>query len=145
MTPAEDADGPAGLGAAQAHLGFRDALFRRGRRGPAYPTYRFDAARGRVASCDIGLAGEVSARVSQTARPGEAGMILAPLGVDHLITRRAGEAGPCITATPLFADGLAGGGLRPASGPGPASLAPRARREREPDRRIPDSVRRIVL
>jgi len=69
-----------------------------GPQGPAYPTYRFDAARGRVASCDIGLAAEVSARVSEIARPGEAGMILAPLGVgrhvDHLITRRAaGELG----------------------------------------------------
>jgi hypothetical protein len=95
---AEDADVLAGIGAAQAHLGFRDALFRRGRRGPAYPTFRFDAARGRVASCDIGLAAEVSARVSEIARTGEAGMILAPLGVgrhvDHLITRRAaGELG----------------------------------------------------
>jgi len=42
----------------------------RRRRGPCPP--------------DIGLAGEVSARVSQTARPGEAGMILAPLGVGRL-------------------------------------------------------------
>ena len=95
---AEDAGVLAGIGAAQAHLGFRDALFRRGRLGPAYPTFRFDAARGRVASCDTGLAAEVSARVSEIARTGEAGLILAPLGVgrhvDHLITRRAaGELG----------------------------------------------------
>jgi LmbE family N-acetylglucosaminyl deacetylase len=75
---AEDADVLAGLGVAEAHLGFRDALFRRDRRWPAYPTYRLDAARGRVASCDIGLAAEVSARVSEITRPGEAGMILAP-------------------------------------------------------------------
>src|ERR1035438_6246628 len=42
---AEDRDVLAGIGVAAVHLGFRDALFRRGRRGPAYPTFRFDAAR----------------------------------------------------------------------------------------------------
>jgi LmbE family N-acetylglucosaminyl deacetylase len=90
---AEDRDVLAGIGATPVHLGFRDALFRRGRRGPAYPTFRFDAARGRVASCDAGLAAEVSARVGEMARVHDAGVIFAPLGigrhVDHLITRRA--------------------------------------------------------
>ncbi len=73
---AEDAEVLAGLGAAAVHLGFRDALFRRGRRGPAYPVFRFDAARGRIASCDAGLAAEVSAasaRVGAIARAGEGG------------------------------------------------------------------------
>lgn len=87
---AEDSDVLAGIGAAAVHLGFRDALFRRGRRGPAYPTFRFDAARGRVASCDATLAAEVSARVAGLT---PADLVLAPLGVgrhvDHLITRRA--------------------------------------------------------
>jgi len=90
---AEDRDVLAGFGAAAVHLGFRDALFRRARRGPAYPTFRFDAARGRVASCDAGLAAEVSARVNEIAQGHEAGVIFAPLGVgrhvDHLITRQA--------------------------------------------------------
>jgi LmbE family N-acetylglucosaminyl deacetylase len=93
---AEDRDVLAGLGAAPVHLGFRDALFRRGRRRPAYPTFRFDAARGRVASCDAGLAAQVSARVCAMARAHEAGVIFAPIGVgrhvDHLITRRAAWA-----------------------------------------------------
>jgi LmbE family N-acetylglucosaminyl deacetylase len=95
---AEDRDVLAGIGAEAVHLGFRDALFRRGRRGPAYPTFRFDAARGRVASCDARLAAEVGARVAEIARASQAGLIFAPLGVgrhvDHLITRRAaGELG----------------------------------------------------
>jgi LmbE family N-acetylglucosaminyl deacetylase len=89
----EDRDVLAEIGAEPVNLGFRDALFRRGRRGPAYPTYRFDAARGRVASCDTGLAAEVSARVSEIARAREAAVVFAPLGVgrhvDHLITRQA--------------------------------------------------------
>ena len=92
---AEDREVLAGISAAAVHLGFRDALFRRSRRGPAYPTFRFDAARGRVASCDAGLATEVSARVGEIARAGETGVIFAPLGVgrhvDHLITRRAAQ------------------------------------------------------
>jgi LmbE family N-acetylglucosaminyl deacetylase len=68
----EDRDVLTELGAEAVNLGFRDALFRRGRRGPAYPTYRFDAARGRVASCDTGLAAEVSARVDEIVRAREA-------------------------------------------------------------------------
>jgi len=90
---AEDREVLTGIGAAAVHLGFRDALFRRGRRGPAYPTFRFDAARGRVASCDAGLAAEVSARAGEIARASQAHVVFAPLGVgrhvDHLITRRA--------------------------------------------------------
>jgi LmbE family N-acetylglucosaminyl deacetylase len=90
---AEDRDVLAGIGAEAVNLGFRDALFRRGRLGPAYPTYRLDAARGRVASCDTGLAAEVSVRVDELARAREAAVVFAPLGVgrhvDHLITRQA--------------------------------------------------------
>jgi LmbE family N-acetylglucosaminyl deacetylase len=44
---AEDADVLAGLGAAEAHLGFRDALFRRGRRGrPTRPIASMPPAAG---------------------------------------------------------------------------------------------------
>jgi LmbE family N-acetylglucosaminyl deacetylase len=89
----EDRDVLTEIGAEAVNLGFRDALFRRGRRGPAYPTYRFDAARGRIASCDTGLAAEVSARVDEIVRAREASVVFAPLGVgrhvDHLITRQA--------------------------------------------------------
>jgi hypothetical protein len=56
----DDADVLAGIGAAEVHLGFRDALFRRGRRGrrgPAYPTFRLDAARGRIAGYRTQFAG----------------------------------------------------------------------------------------
>jgi LmbE family N-acetylglucosaminyl deacetylase len=102
---AEDMQVLAGLGAEVVHLGFPDALFRRagdaalpGRRArrpnwPAYPTFRFDAARGRIASCDARLPAEVSARVGEIAQAGAARLVFAPLGVgrhvDHVITRRA--------------------------------------------------------
>src|ERR1039458_2025492 len=158
---AEDRDVLAGIGVAAVHLGFRDALFRRGRRGPAYPTFRFDAARGRVASCDARLAAEVSARVGEITRASEAGGVFAPLGLGRPLDHprpprrppdyppgrpRAGQAHPdrLLQRFPLLADGRARAGLRPARGPGPASLAFRAGRECEPDRRIPDPVRRIV-
>lgn len=105
----EDRQVLAGLGVEVVHLGFRDALFRRagdtpgGRAGPgrrprrpgwpAYPTFRFDAARGRIASCDARLPAEVSARTGEIAQAGVARLVFAPLGVgrhiDHLITRRA--------------------------------------------------------
>lgn len=92
---AEDREVITGIGAAAVHLGFMDALFRWSRRRPAYPTFRFDAARGRVAACDAGLAAEVSARAGEIARASGAGVVLAPLGigrhVDHLITRRAAQ------------------------------------------------------
>jgi LmbE family N-acetylglucosaminyl deacetylase len=106
---AEDMQVLAGLGVEMVHLGFRDALFRRAddapggpaglgrrarRRGwPAYPTFRFDAARGRIASCDARLPAEVSARVGEIAQASAARLVFAPLGVgrpvDHVITRRA--------------------------------------------------------
>jgi hypothetical protein len=91
---AEDLEVLAGLGAEAVHLGFADALFRRVPGGrPAYRTFRFDAARGRVAGCDAGLAAEVSARFGRIVRGCGAEVVLAPLGVgrhvDHLITRRA--------------------------------------------------------
>lgn len=94
------------LGAVPVHLGLRDALFRRfgdagGRRPrwarwPVYPTFRFDAAVGRVAAADTTLAADLSARLDGIVRAGEAGeagLVLAPLGVgrhvDHVITRSA--------------------------------------------------------
>jgi hypothetical protein len=106
---AEDLQVLAGLGIEAVHLGFRDALFRRAgespdrRRGPgwrprlsgrpAYPTFRFDAARGRVSSCDAWLPAEVAARVGEIAQTGEFRVVFAPIGigrhVDHVITRRA--------------------------------------------------------
>jgi LmbE family N-acetylglucosaminyl deacetylase len=119
---AEDREVLAGIGAMAVHLGLRDALFRRvgesarGLPGPgrlpdswrqwgrwrpqsrerwAYPTFRFDAARGRVASCDAGLPAELSARVGEIARASGAKVVFAPLGigrhVDHLIMRRAAQ------------------------------------------------------
>jgi LmbE family N-acetylglucosaminyl deacetylase len=102
---AEDLAVLAEAGAAAIHLGLRDAPFRRvgeaaagppgrGRR-PAYPTYRFDAARGRVARTDAGLPAEVGARVKEVVRTSGADLVFAPLGigrhVDHLITRQAAQ------------------------------------------------------
>ena len=100
---AEDTAVLAEVGAAGVHLGLRDALFRRvgeaaagppgaGRRW-AYPTFRFDAARGRVASADAGLPAEVGARIGEVIQASGAQLVFAPLGigrhVDHLITRGA--------------------------------------------------------
>ena len=100
---AEDTEVLAGIGAAVVHLGLRDAMFRRigdtaGRhllpkRWPAYPTFRFDIARGRIARCDAGLPAEVGALVGEVVRQTGAEVLFAPLGVgrhvDHMITRRA--------------------------------------------------------
>jgi hypothetical protein len=121
---AEDLEVLGGLGATPVHLGFTDALFRvRSGLGrvwggfgarPAYRTFRFDAARGRVAGCDAGLAAQVAEKVRGSGKvrgpegvlgSDEAngsggvdgvdgfGVVLAPLGigrhVDHLITRAA--------------------------------------------------------
>lgn len=100
---AEDLAVLADLGATAVHLGLPDALFRRVRAGsdgrpgtagrPAYPIFRFGAARGRIASADAGLDAEVAARLSTVAGVADAGLVLAPLGigrhVDHLITRSA--------------------------------------------------------
>jgi LmbE family N-acetylglucosaminyl deacetylase len=106
---AEDRQVLGGLGVDVVHLGFRDALFRRAgepaggtpapgwlrrsRGRPAYPTFRFHAGRGRVASCDARLPAEVSARAYEIARTGQASVVFAPLAigrhVDHLITRLA--------------------------------------------------------
>jgi LmbE family N-acetylglucosaminyl deacetylase len=113
---AEDREVLDELGVEVVHLGLRDALFRRagesadgrpgpgrrkgswwrrGRGWPAYPTFRFDAARGRVASCDAWLPAEVGARVGEITRASQTAVVFAPLGVgrhvDHLIIRRAAQ------------------------------------------------------
>jgi LmbE family N-acetylglucosaminyl deacetylase len=90
------------IGASWIHLGLTDALFRRvgeaatGTSGfgrAAYPTFRFDAARGRIASSDAGLAAELSAMIKEVAAANEAAAVFGPLGVgqhvDHLISRNA--------------------------------------------------------
>ena len=90
------------IGASWIHLGLTDALFRRvgqaatgisGFGRAAYPTFRFDAARGRIASSDAGLAAEVGVMVKEVAAANEAAVVFGPLGVgqhvDHLITRNA--------------------------------------------------------
>lgn len=89
-------------GASWIHLGLTDALFRqvgetatgpKGTGRAAYPTFRFDAARGRIASSDAGLATEVSVMVREAAARNGAAAVFGPLGlgrhVDHLITRNA--------------------------------------------------------
>jgi hypothetical protein len=100
---AEDAAVLDGMGAEWVHLGFPDALFRRvgpgpgrlpGRpRRPAYPTFRFDAARGRIAAADAGLPAEIGTLADNMVRAAGGGVVLAPIGVgrhvDHLITRAA--------------------------------------------------------
>jgi LmbE family N-acetylglucosaminyl deacetylase len=102
---AEDAKVVAEIGAAVVHLGLRDAMFRRvgdtaGRHlfpgwWPAYPTFRFDIARGRIARTDAGLPAEIGALVGEVVRETGAAALFAPLGVgkhvDHLITRRAAQ------------------------------------------------------
>jgi len=97
---AEDIEVLKQVGASWIHLGLTDALFRRvGEAGTgrkcgeraAYPTFRFDAARGRIARSDAGLAGEVGVLVRETATANRTAVLFAPLGVgrhvDHLITR----------------------------------------------------------
>jgi len=100
---AEDRTVLAELGATAVHLGLPDALFRRVRAAPggmpgtagrpAYPVFRFDAARGRIAPADAGLDAEVAGRLTAVAGVAGARLILAPLGVgrhvDHLIARAA--------------------------------------------------------
>ena len=108
---AEDTKVLAEIGAEVVHLGLRDAMFRRvgdtaGRhllpgRWPAYPTFRFDIARGRVARGDAGLPADVGALVGEVARDTGAGILFAPLGVgthvDHMITRQAAQYLPLRT------------------------------------------------
>ena len=99
----EDSAVLADMGVGRVHLGFPDALFRRvgpgpgrlpGRpRRPSYPTFRFDAARGRIAAADARLTDEISVAIGAVAGGADARLVLAPLGVgrhvDHLITRAA--------------------------------------------------------
>jgi len=88
---ADDAPGPRARDAPGRRAGQGRRPRRPGR--PAYPTFRFDAARGRIASSDARLPAEVSARAGEIARAGAVRLVLAPLGVgrhiDHVITRRA--------------------------------------------------------
>jgi LmbE family N-acetylglucosaminyl deacetylase len=99
----EDSVVLAAMGVGRVHLGLRDALFRRvgpgpgrlpGRpRRPAYPTFRFDAARGRIAAADSRLTDDIAVLIGDAVRNADARLLLAPLGVgrhvDHLITRAA--------------------------------------------------------
>lgn len=99
---AEDIEVLKEVGASWTHLGLTDALFRRVGKTPtgtnrtgraAYPTFRLDAARGRIASSDAGLAAEVGGIVREVAALHKAAVVFGPLGVgmhvDHLITRNA--------------------------------------------------------
>lgn len=89
-------------GASWIHLGLVDALFRQtghsaetgqGTGRAAYPTFRFDAARGRIAASDSDLAAELSVIIKREMGASEAAAVFGPLGVgrhvDHLITRTA--------------------------------------------------------
>ena len=102
---AEDIEVLKEAGASWVHLGLTDALYRRvghsaknpaGTGRAAYPTYRFDAARGRVAPSDAGLSAEVGDMIREAAAASGATIVFGPLGVgrhvDHLITRNAVEA-----------------------------------------------------
>ena len=101
------------LRAAQVHLGFADALFRRrkvttplvGRAGRLlpelvhrYPTYRFDIAKGRIARGDRSLIAAVSDTVADLIRQTGTRLLFCPLGVgrhvDHLVVRAIGEEVP---------------------------------------------------
>jgi LmbE family N-acetylglucosaminyl deacetylase len=99
---AEDIEVLKEAGASWIHLGLTDALFRRvghsakdpaGTGRAAYPTYRFDAARGRVASSDASLAADVGDMIREATAANGATTVFGPLGVgrhvDHLITRNA--------------------------------------------------------
>lgn len=89
-------------GASWVHLGLTDALYRRvdemttprkSTKRAAYPTYRFHAARGKIASSESGLAARIAVMIKETAAREGASTIFGPLGVgrhvDHLITRNA--------------------------------------------------------
>ncbi len=94
---AEDTEVLAALGAQLVHLGLPEAPFRRsGRRlGPSatYPTFRFDALRGRVSRWDAAVCDEVAATLADLLERHRPGLVLAPLGigghVDHVIVRDA--------------------------------------------------------
>jgi LmbE family N-acetylglucosaminyl deacetylase len=97
---AEDIEVLKEANASWIHLGLTDALFRLvgettgkeiGR--AAYPTFRFDAALGRVAPSDSSLAEKVGVKVKEVAVANGTTAVFAPLGVgrhvDHVITRNA--------------------------------------------------------
>jgi LmbE family N-acetylglucosaminyl deacetylase len=105
----EDRDVLVGLGVHHVHLGATDALFRTrdprsaalGRLGRVvpelmhrYPTYRYDIAKGRVASGDRALIAALTGQVTELMSTVGARLVLCPVGVgnhvDHLITRTLG-------------------------------------------------------
>jgi LmbE family N-acetylglucosaminyl deacetylase len=93
------------IGVDALHLGLPEAPFRRsGRRiGPraTYPTFKFDALRGRVSRWDRQVAGELAHAVVELVATLRPALVLAPLGigrhVDHLLVR---EAAADLTAGP---------------------------------------------
>lgn len=101
------------MGVQSIHLGHVDALFRR--RKPlkpgsgawdrllpelshSYPTYRFDIALGRISRTDRGLIHQLRSDIAELMALTRAELLFCPVGVgkhvDHLITRKAGEAHP---------------------------------------------------
>jgi LmbE family N-acetylglucosaminyl deacetylase len=110
---AEDREVLKGLGVSHLHLGIADALYRRrelgslatrhlGRLLPElvhrYPTYRFDIAKGRVASGDRPLIDDLITQMSDLIKNTSSQVLFCPLGVgrhvDHLITRIIGQQYP---------------------------------------------------
>ena len=93
----EDLTALGGLGVHVQHLGFTEAPYRRAgdrRHGRwLYPTFRYDALRGRVSRADRGLAARLRGALEQLFARERASVVLAPLGigrhVDHLLVRDA--------------------------------------------------------
>jgi LmbE family N-acetylglucosaminyl deacetylase len=113
----EDAVVLGSLGVQWRYLGLFEAPFRRyGRRGvnpPLYPTFRFDALRGRIHRVDRALVAQLAQTFTEVAAQTGAGLVLAPLGVgrhvDHVIVREA--------ATAAFLQDSAGAAGAAAAGP----------------------------
>ncbi|UXM90816.1 PIG-L deacetylase family protein [Paenarthrobacter sp. JL.01a] len=98
------------MGVQAIHLGEADALFRRRRKPPMvgssawdrllpelthrYPTYRFDIAKGRIATGDQALIHRLQVAVAGLISQTQAELLFCPAGVgkhvDHLITRAVG-------------------------------------------------------
>ena len=103
---AEDIQALRLMGAEHVHLGAVDALFRRRRGerpewqwvvkripelGHIYPTYRFDAALGRISRADRSLMGDLHLQITELVAELRPYILFAPLGVgrhvDHVIVR----------------------------------------------------------